>query len=76
MKPELFYKILSGILLSIVAFVGAQLYMKICDMTTTLEETKIEIVKINANMIGRDEIKDICRTEIMKYHSVHHGESQ
>lgn len=69
MSPENFYKILCGILLAIVGFIGTQLYIKICDMQHDVIEMKITLAKIQAEALTRDDVKEITIFEIQKYHN-------
>lgn len=68
MKAESFYKILCGILLAIVGFIGTQIYLKITDMQHDLIEMKITLTKIQAEALSRDDVKEIVIYEINKYH--------
>ena len=69
MSQENFYKILCGILLAIVGFIGTQLYIKICDMQHDVIEMKITLAKIQAEALTRDDVKEITIFEIQKYHN-------
>lgn len=68
MKIESFYKILCGILLAIVGFIGTQLYIKISDMQHDLVEMKITLAKIQAETLTREDVKEIVIYEINKFH--------
>jgi len=68
MKPESFYKILCGILLAIVGFIGTQIYIKISDMQHDVIEMKITLAKIQAEALTREDVRDIAIFEIQKYH--------
>lgn len=70
MKPESFYKILCGILLAIVGFIGTQIYIKISDMQHDVIEMKITLAKIQAEALTREDVREITLYEIQKYHSL------
>lgn len=72
MKTETFYKILCGVLLAIVGFIGTQIYLKISEMQKDLIEVKIALTKLQAETLSKADVKEIVISEIYKYHDATH----
>lgn len=69
MKSENFYKILCGILLAIVGFIGTQIYTKNLEIQKDLVDIKISLTKIQSEALTKDDVKEITIFEIQKYHN-------
>lgn len=69
MKPESFYKILCGILLAIVGFIGTQIYAKNLEIQKDLVDIKISLAKIQSEALTKEDVKEITIFEIQKFHS-------
>lgn len=74
MSPEVFYKGLCGVLLVIIGFIGTQIYLKINETQRDIYELKILITKVQSDAISKDTVKEICISEIYRYHDVVHSE--
>lgn len=69
LSTDNFYKTLTSFFLAIVSFVGAQLYFKIAEMQRDLLEMKITLTKIQGEVLTKDDVKEICINEIIKFHA-------
>ena len=65
MATKAFYTVLS-VLFAILGWIGQQTYFKLVDVEKELVTVKIELVKIQSEMITRDDVLEIVKNELAK----------
>ena len=54
------------ILLAILGWLGATSYGKLVEIDKSLYELKIEVAKVQVQMLTRDDVREMVRSEILK----------
>ena len=65
MGNKAFYTVLS-ILVAVLGWFGQQAYFKLVDIEKEIVSVKLELVKVQAEMITREEVVSIVHNELVK----------
>lgn len=65
MQNKAFYTVLS-ILVAVLGWFGQQAYFKLVDIEKEIVSVKLELVKVQAEMITRDDVISIVKSELAK----------
>lgn len=65
------YKVMFGILIAVIGFFGAAYMNKLTEIEKSIVQVQKDIVQLQATMINRQEIKEMIKDEILKYHREH-----
>ena len=65
MQNKAFYTVLS-ILVAVLGWFGQQAYFKLVDIEKELVTVKLELVKLQSEMITRDDVISIVKNELAK----------
>lgn len=65
-KDRLMYWIL-GLLVAIIGWAWSANFTKLCEIEKSLIELKIDMTKVQASMVDREEIKEIVSDELLKH---------
>ena len=61
---QLVTRVLVGILLAIMSYLGKVAFGQLLAIQTDLASIKLELVKIQASMLDKDAVRDIVRVEL------------
>lgn len=64
---EKFYKIALTVLLAMVGYFCSQYIMKLNEIQKQISKLQIEVVKVQSQLIGRDEIRELVK----EWHETH-----
>ena len=65
MQNKAFYTVLS-ILVAVLGWFGQQAYFKLVDIEKEIVSVKLELVKVQSEMMTRDDVVEIVKSEIAK----------
>lgn len=65
-KDRLMYWIM-GLLVAVLGWSWTTNYSKLCEIEKSLIELKIDVTKVQANIVDRDAIKEIVADELLKH---------
>lgn len=65
-KDRLIYWIL-GLLVAVLGWSWTTNYSKLCEIEKSLIELKIDVTKVQSNIVDRDAIKEIVADELLKH---------
>ena len=62
------YKVIVGVLLVIVGFFGTMSYSQLLEIQKDLVALQVAVARVQSEIIGRQEIKQMIADECLKYH--------
>ena len=70
------YKVIVGVLLVIVGFFGTMSYSQLLAIQKDLVALQVAVARVQSEIIGRQEIKQMIADECLKYHFKEYSQSR
>ena len=70
------YKLIVGVLLVIVGFFGTMSYSQLLAIQKDLVALQVAVARVQSEIIGRQEIKQMIADECLKYHFKEYSQSR